>query len=215
MSVKITIIYDNMKPAKRNLRAGWGFSAILEIDQNYKILFDTGADGENLLHNMNILGFDPRSINAVFISHAHLDHVGGLIAFLRHNHAVKVWLPPSMKAVPRADEVVVITNATQLRKGVYSTGELEGIEQSMVVETALGLIIMVGCSHPSMENIRAKASLFGEVYGIVGGLHGTRPEALQGLSLICATHCTRHKDEIKRFYPEAYMEGGAGTVIEI
>lgn len=66
-----------------------------------------------------------------------------------------------------------------------------------------------------MESIRKAASQFGEPYGIIGGLHGTRPESLDGLKLICATHCTQHKGEIKSRFPEEYIEGGAGKVIEI
>ncbi|MFO7731520.1 MAG: hypothetical protein R6V86_12245 [Spirochaetia bacterium] len=44
---------------------------------------------------------------------------------------------------------------------------------------------------------------------------GTRPESLTGLQLICATHCTRHKKAIQRLYPEVYVEGGAGRILEI
>jgi 7,8-dihydropterin-6-yl-methyl-4-(beta-D-ribofuranosyl)aminobenzene 5'-phosphate synthase len=66
-----------------------------------------------------------------------------------------------------------------------------------------------------METILKAASQFGEVYGIIGGLHGTLPESLRGLDLICATHCTQYKQEIKRLYPQTYIEGGAGKVIEI
>jgi 7,8-dihydropterin-6-yl-methyl-4-(beta-D-ribofuranosyl)aminobenzene 5'-phosphate synthase len=66
-----------------------------------------------------------------------------------------------------------------------------------------------------MEHILQIASQFGRVYGIIGGLHGTRPESLKDLDLICPTHCTQHKAEIKSFYPGKYIEGGAGRVIEI
>ncbi len=42
----------------------------------------------------------------------------------------------------------------------------------------------------------------------------THPRSLKGLGLICATHCN-FKAEIKRLYPEATIDGGAGTVIEV
>ncbi|HPZ74597.1 MAG TPA: hypothetical protein PK723_02115 [Candidatus Pacearchaeota archaeon] len=76
-------------------------------------------------------------------------------------------------------------------------------------------MIITGCSHPKMEDILKAASQFGEVYGIIGGLHGTPAESLHGLKLICPTHCTEHKDKIKQLYPSAYVEGGAGKIIEI
>jgi len=66
-----------------------------------------------------------------------------------------------------------------------------------------------------MENIIKTASQFGKVYDIVGGLHGTRPESLKDLDLICPTHCTQYKSEIKSLYPEKYIEGGAGKIMEV
>jgi len=66
-----------------------------------------------------------------------------------------------------------------------------------------------------MEYILETASQFGKVYGIIGGLHGNRPETLRNLSLICTTHCTQYKSEIEFLYPEKYIEGGAGKIIEI
>ena len=66
-----------------------------------------------------------------------------------------------------------------------------------------------------MAYILSAASEFGKVYGIIGGLHGNRAESLKNLDLICSTHCTQYKQEIKYIYPERYIEGGAGKVIEI
>jgi 7,8-dihydropterin-6-yl-methyl-4-(beta-D-ribofuranosyl)aminobenzene 5'-phosphate synthase len=92
---------------------------------------------------------------------------------------------------------------------------LEEIEQSLCIETEKGIVIIAGCSHPRMEHIVGAASEFGKVYGIIGGLHGNRPESLKNLDLICSTHCTRYKQEIMFIYPERYIEGGVGKVIEM
>ncbi|MGM0532798.1 MAG: hypothetical protein ACQER7_15730 [Bacteroidota bacterium] len=66
-----------------------------------------------------------------------------------------------------------------------------------------------------MENIIGSASEFGKVHGVIGGLHSNKPESLKNLDLICATHCTQYKQEIKDLYPEKYIEEGAGKVIEV
>ncbi len=81
--MRITVLYDNTV-YKEGLRADWGFSCLVEIPPQggRKFLFDTGANGSILLSNMEKLNIDPRSIDEVFISHAHFDHVGGLSAFL-------------------------------------------------------------------------------------------------------------------------------------
>ncbi|MBN1847009.1 MAG: MBL fold metallo-hydrolase [Deltaproteobacteria bacterium] len=211
--MKTTIIYDNTT-FRNDLLADWGFSALVEA-KGKKILFDTGASGSILLSNMATLGIVPKEIDEVFISHSHFDHTGGLSAFLDQNSNVKVWVPRSFRGVKKAREVVEIRDSRKLHEGIYSTGELEGIEQSLCIETPKGIVIIAGCSHPRMEHIIGAASEFGSVYGIIGGLHGNRPQTLEDLDFICATHCTQYKQEIGYLYPERYVEGGAGRVIEI
>ena len=213
--MKITIVFDNTPPIVSGLRADWGFAALVEVDGRKRILFDTGANGEILLSNMAVLGIDPSTIDEVFISHAHHDHTGGLQHFLQENSGVKLWVPPSMHMVRNAKDISVVHGPVEMQKGIYSTGELEGIEQAMVVETDHGLVLLVGCSHPRMKTILETTSQFGLVYGIVGGLHSTNPRDLKGLDLICATHCTRQKSRIKALYPQAFLPGGAGRVIKI
>jgi 7,8-dihydropterin-6-yl-methyl-4-(beta-D-ribofuranosyl)aminobenzene 5'-phosphate synthase len=211
--MKITIIYDNTA-FRKDLQSDWGFSALIE-EKKKKILFDTGGRGSILLSNMKKLGISPREIDDVFISHSHFDHTGGLSAFLDHNNEVRVWVPHSFRGIKNVKEVIEIENPGELYEGIYSTGKLEGIEQSLCIKSRKGIVIIAGCSHPPMEYIIGAASEFGRVYGIIGGLHGNRPESLKGLRLICGTHCTQYKQQIKSLYPEQYTDGGAGKIIEI
>ncbi len=211
--MKVTIVYDNTS-ARPDLQADWGFSALIQVKER-DILFDTGANGDILLSNMEKLKVNSKEIEAVFISHPHGDHTGGLSSFLQLNNKVKLWVPSYLSEEKNVREVIEVKTPTKLYEGVYSTGELDGIEQSLCVETEKGIMIIVGCSHPKMEHILKAASQFGKVYGIIGGLHGNRPETLRDLSLICATHCTQYKSEIKSLYGEKYIEGGAGKIIEV
>ena len=211
--MKVTIIYDNTS-ARPDLQADWGFSALIQVKER-DILFDTGANGDILLSNMEKLKVNSKEVKDVFISHPHWDHTGGLSSFLQLNNKVKLWVPSYLSEEKNVREVIEVKTPTKLYEGVYSTGELDGIEQSLCVETEKGIMIIVGCSHPKMEHILKAASQFGKVYGIIGGLHGNRPETLRDLSLICATHCTQYKSEIKSLYGEKYIEGGAGKIIEI
>ena len=211
--MKITIIYDNTA-FRKDLQADWGFSALVEAKKR-KILFDTGANGKILLSNMEKLKINPKEIEDIFISHLHWDHTGGLSSFLQLNNKVKLWIPSSFSGAKDAREVIEVKKPTKLYEGIYSTGELDGIEQSLCVETKKGIVVIAGCSHPRMEHILNTASQFGKVYGIIGGLHATKPESLKDLDLICPTHCTQYKSEIKSLCPEKCIEGGAGKIIEI
>ena len=212
--MKITIIYDN-ETWEKGLKADWGFSCLVEA-YDKKILFDTGANGSILLHNMQRLDIDPTIIEEVFISHAHGDHTGGLPELLRINNAVKVYIPVSCPKPPGASEVVRVKEPFKIHENIFSSGELKSIEQSLVVKTQKGLAVIVGCSHPGVKNILKAASQFGKPYAIIGGLHGFSDfNLVKDLEFICPTHCTQFKSKIELLYPKKYVGGGVGKVIEI
>jgi 7,8-dihydropterin-6-yl-methyl-4-(beta-D-ribofuranosyl)aminobenzene 5'-phosphate synthase len=211
--MKITIICDNIVFLKE-LQAHWGFSTLVEVE-NAKILFDTGGDGKILLGNMEKLGIDPASIDEVFISHPHSDHTGGLSDFLNINKRAKIYIPPSFHRLPGRD-FITITEPTRIHGNIFSTGQLEGIEQSMGIKTDKGIVIIVGCSHPYMGTILDAFRRFGKIHGIIGGMHGFSDfELFRELAFICPAHCTRYKAELKSLYPEKYIESGAGRIITI
>ncbi len=212
--MKLTIIYDNTA-LKPHLTADWGFSCLIQGDDLPNILFDTGANGNILISNMEKLHIDPGDVEIVFISHNHFDHTGGLSAFLTVNNQVTIFVPQSLRGIRNVKEVIYVTDAMKITENIFSTGELENIEQSMAVKTDKGLVLVNGCSHPSMSNILDKTSEFGNVYAVVGGFHGFSDyELFKDMELICPTHCTQHKQEIKSLYPDKVTEGGAGKIIE-
>jgi 7,8-dihydropterin-6-yl-methyl-4-(beta-D-ribofuranosyl)aminobenzene 5'-phosphate synthase len=212
--VRLTIIYDN-ESARGDLRADWGFACLVEAHGRC-ILFDTGARGDILLTNMDRLGLDPAAVDTVFISHAHWDHTGGLEGFLERNATARVYAPESWREVPADREVVRVRRPVELGPGLRSTGELKGVEQSFLVDVEGGLAVVVGCSHPGVVSILRRAGEFGRPRALIGGLHRFADfDALAGLALVCATHCTAHGERIKRLYPGAWTAGGAGRVIEL
>jgi 7,8-dihydropterin-6-yl-methyl-4-(beta-D-ribofuranosyl)aminobenzene 5'-phosphate synthase len=186
--------------AHAELRGELGLSYLVETDE-HRILFDVGhnAAGESpspLEHNMETLGVVMESIDTVFISHNHLDHVGGFSrqrdrtfsigleqAPLPHPRA-RAFVPVAMSypgASPiHADEPMRIGN------GVATTGTVPRQlvvgwidEQSLAVNVeGLGVVLIVGCGHQPIPNLLTRYDqLFDEpLYGIIGGLHLPVPE---------------------------------------
>lgn len=211
--MKITIVYDN-EAAVEGLKADWGFSCLVE-SHGMRILFDAGADGATLLGNMRRLGVEPTLVDEVFVSHDHSDHTGGLPDFLAVR-PVRCYVPSSCREPDGAREVVKVDAKLSIHGGVFSTGELGNTEQSLVLATGAGTVVVVGCAHPGVGRILEAASEHGAPRALIGGLHGFRDFDLIGdLELVCPTHCTQFKSEIKALYPDKYVEGGAGKVIEI
>lgn len=214
-TMRITVIYDN-EVKQSGLEADWGFSCLIEAQNTPKILFDTGASGSILRHNMSQLEIVPGDIGIVVISHPHWDHTGGLQSIIEADGEAEFYLPQSFLVGISAKKVTRVKAPLEICPNIFSTGELAGIEQSLVVSTDKGLVVVAGCSHPGVGNILDAASRFGKVCGLVGGLHGFSDfDRLNPLSLICPCHCTQHKSEIRRLFPERCLDCGAGLVIEL
>jgi 7,8-dihydropterin-6-yl-methyl-4-(beta-D-ribofuranosyl)aminobenzene 5'-phosphate synthase len=70
---------------RHQLRAEHGVSLLITIiDQGKRetILFDTGVTPDGALHNLEVLGIDLGTIQAIVLSHGHTDHTHGLDGFL-------------------------------------------------------------------------------------------------------------------------------------
>lgn len=213
--MKVTIVYDN-EASQPGLKSSWGFSCLIETESRALILFDTGADGATLFHNMRELGINPGDIGKIVISHAHGDHTGGLWDILEVNREAEIYLPASIRAEIRGRKVTPVRQPIQISEDVFSTGELKGIEQSLALKTGKGIVVVAGCSHPGVGEILQAASRFGQVSGIVGGLHGFSDfDRLRGLSLICPCHCTQYKSELRQLFPEQYIACGTGLELEL
>ncbi|MFP4346536.1 MAG: MBL fold metallo-hydrolase [Anaerolineales bacterium] len=77
MKPTITCVVDNSARRSSDLWAEHGLAFWITTEQGQALL-DTGQSGTVLLHNLKALDLDPRSLNALALSHAHYDHTGGL-----------------------------------------------------------------------------------------------------------------------------------------
>lgn len=237
--MQLKVIVNNIIH-NHKFRYGWGLSIYIDgLEEG--ILFDTGPDGELLLKNMELFGISPNSVSRIFISHIHLDHVGGLIDLLdRMKREPIVYIPISIarefeeRVKRHGGRVVRIEDFEQLFNGVYSTGQLGTIlvEQSLVIKATPGLVIITGCSHPKITKIVSHVRgnfLVEHIYLVIGGFHLFDKDRKyitevmkylkeMGVEKISPSHCSGDLTvEIAKeiFGEENYIDSGAGSVINI
>jgi len=215
--MKLTIVYDNeIFTQGSRLQSDWGFACLIET-REATVLFDTGARGNILLSNLEKLSIDPRSIGKIAISHEHWDHTGGLKALASVVGDTALYRLAE-KSPNENMHLIPAEDSREITEGVYTTGRLKGSvdEQSLVLKSKKGWYVLVGCSHPGVEKILNVARQYGDIIGLVGGLHGFNSFLiLEKFDFICPCHCTQHKQEIKKLYPQTYNECGVGKIFEI
>ena len=230
--ISIVVVFDNYRHRK-DLRGSWGFACVVRGAEK-TILFDTGGDGAILMGNLEKLQIKPQDIDAVVLSHAHRDHTRGLKAFLVANPRVEVYVPrsfpESFKAGVRATgaKLIEVSAAQEICEGVWSTGEAgeDVIEESLVLRTDRGLILITGCAHPGIVSILEKAKKLlggGAVLLVMGGFH-LRSESEAGLKNIIRrfkelgvrragpSHCSgdRTRELFKKEYGGDFLPIGVG-----
>ena len=198
------------------MKSDWGFSCLIEVEDE-NILFDTGAKGRILLGNMEELGINPCIINKIVMSHEHWDHDGGLKALVPLVGDIELYRLAN-KSPSENMHLVSAEEPGEIAERVYTTGRIKGPvdEQSLVLNGKKGWYVLTGCSHPGVEKILNTAKQYGDIVGLIGGLHSFNNfSVLEDLDLVCATHCTKHKREISKLFPKTSVEGGVGKIIEI
>ncbi len=226
---RITILYDNYQHRKP-FAHGWGFSALIEMEEK-RILFDFGEAWDALKKNMETAGTSPESIDIAILSHDHWDHNGGLEGFMKENSRSELYLPadfggrevfdaPSWEGEVNGRKAVFVRDAMRIAPGIYSSGALPsdiGLrEQAVGIETDRGILAIVGCSHPGVDELVERLGDFGPVFGVVGGFHGfDRLEYLKRFEMVVPTHCTKKRDEIMEMLGDRALPGGAGFVLDL
>ena len=66
-----------------------GNCCFLEVD-NRRYLIDAGFSGKKIESNLKILGIDPSTIDLIFLTHEHIDHIKG-VGVLARKYNIPVY----------------------------------------------------------------------------------------------------------------------------
>jgi 7,8-dihydropterin-6-yl-methyl-4-(beta-D-ribofuranosyl)aminobenzene 5'-phosphate synthase len=235
-TLRFTVLYDNYL-YKEGTKPDWGFACLIEGAEK-TILFDTGTRPEILMHNVGALGVDLKKVDMIVITHNHGDHTGGLPAALEKKPGIPVFFPASFPAEfgrrveELGGEAQAVGKPLEICRNVHLTGELGEaiVEQSLVIDTPGGLVVVTGCSHPGIVKIlrRAMEIVDKPIALVFGGFH-LRGMADPDVEAIVAafkemkvercgaTHCTGDRPIalFKAAFGDNFVPIGTGRVIEV
>jgi 7,8-dihydropterin-6-yl-methyl-4-(beta-D-ribofuranosyl)aminobenzene 5'-phosphate synthase len=165
----------------------------LKDDKTLRILFDTSSSWKLLYNNSKLLGIDLRNLDAVIISHWHIDHTGGLPALMKYNPDVIIYAPPEGTKLSPLDMFVhfrlprrprIVNEPMEIFEEVFIIGPLRSYfplppfpvrEQALAIKLEESKVaLLVGCSHPKVYRFVEKAL---EITGskrialLIGGFH--------------------------------------------
>lgn len=217
----------------------WGVSFLIGQD----LLFDTFADPYVFLNNIRSMSIDISKIKHIIISHDDWDHISGLWYIINKYKNINVYFCPNFKLEIKQRirsfgvNVVEAGSLLKIKDGIYTTGQLYGeskgknvYEQSLIVKSSNGLIIITGCAHPGIINIvdNVKRQFNENIYLVLGGLHlkdSTEGQInsviakliLSGVSKIAPCHCTGRLATrlIDKEYKDNFIQVKQGSIIEV
>lgn len=181
-----------------DLKTEAGVSYLVSADDT-KILLDVGFNAKKahpspLVHNMKKLAVSPQNLDMIVISHAHLDHVGGMAEQKQKTFSfskepvdvpeIPVYAPVSIAPSGKNPKPIphTVDGPTVLKEGIASIGPIprflflmgHTLEHSLAVNVAgKGIVLIIGCGHQTIERIieRARALFDEPIYAVIGGLH--------------------------------------------
>lgn len=235
---QITILYDSIgeHPA---MRSDWGFAAYIEFS-GMRILFDTGNNTEILKQNSKAAKVDLSTIDFVVISHWHDDHTAGLDYLLKINPDIPIYVPmdySSSGTKQNKFKITQLSEISEISKNIFIISSLRdksGLsklqELTLALRTSQGLVLVVGCSHPGIQQIvEAATKIDPTILNIFGGFHLLRTP-VKKVNTIARTlrndykvqkispgHCTGEiaNQEFLNIFQDDFVHAGIGTVINL
>jgi 7,8-dihydropterin-6-yl-methyl-4-(beta-D-ribofuranosyl)aminobenzene 5'-phosphate synthase len=137
------------------------------------------------------------------------------------------WPKGNFTYVDKPTEVAPGVHVIPL-KGEWGV-DLPVMELSMAIDTPEGIVLVVGCSHPTIEKIveAAKTAINKPIHLVVGGTHllPAKDDQIQQIAdslkgnvkWLAAAHCTGEPafEILQKTFGDRYLYAGVGTVIPL
>lgn len=196
--MEITLLCENSvgHSHARGCTAEWGFSAYIRTASSV-LLFDAGHTTV-YWNNAATLGIDLQSVQKIFVSHYHWDHLDGLFSHRFDDRKTLVLHPDVLEKIPVPSKEFLLaefavdphTEAYEAAEGVFFLGQIPRVtrfekgvykndpmrdDTALAVSTPSGTIVITGCSHSGICNIceHAKRVTGDRIRSVVGGFHLT------------------------------------------
>lgn len=197
--MQITVLMEN--ESRGSLCAEHGLSLYVRYGGD-SLLLDAGESGD-FVRNAARLGCPLDTVHTAVLSHGHYDHCDGFAALFRLNGRVKVYARPQALAPHYNADGRYIGMSASLREnyagrfdlsdeqraiapGLWLAPDAAAHEQSLVAETAGGLVVMNSCCHAGADRIvdGILTRFPGQkIRALIGGLHLMGPGGISTLGM--------------------------------
>jgi len=152
------------------VRGVTGSCHMLETDQG-RLLFDCGMfQGWKFAEERNAesFGFDPSSIKAVFITHAHTDHTGRLPKLIHDGYSGPIYMTPPTRPITR----LILEDSHHIMKENYKREHEKMLYDEEDVDTVMKLTESVNY-HQMIEPLPGVTVMFHDAGHILGSAYIT------------------------------------------
>ena len=206
------------------LLAEHGLSLLLKLfkgTESHSLLMDTGRTSEGLLHNLETLKIDISEVEAVVLSHGHMDHFGSLIEILKIlGHTLLIVHPDAF--LPRYIE---LPDGTRAKMPLLDETAIQGTGARIIkTKSPFSLASDLAASLGEVERItdfekaapylfveregEIEPDLFPDDQGVVVNLNGKGLVVLTGCAHAGLINTIRHAQKITEVEPIYAVLGG-------
>jgi 7,8-dihydropterin-6-yl-methyl-4-(beta-D-ribofuranosyl)aminobenzene 5'-phosphate synthase len=133
------------KSYTNELHTQWGLSLYLQSEkggQSRTFMLDYGYTPDALLNNIDIIGVDPKKVDALIVSHGHFDHYGGLIGFLDKYRSA---LPADLKLYAGGEDNFCHRLLPTKKQGEF--GDFGFLDRNALAARKVGVVL---CENPTV-----------------------------------------------------------------